>query len=262
MLPLLAVLALLVACAGADTGTAAAQASVADPSVAGPSPAGQSAAPPAKAPAYETRAAHDPDGIGRFYLGREIAQVMGYQGAGWLERPERIAEERPDQVVEQMMLKPTDVVADLGAGTGYFSFRIAPVVKQGTVFAVDLQAEMLSIIGERIKQRNVSNIVRIRSTETDTTLPDASVDVVLMVDVYHEFAYPYEMMQSVVKALKPGGRVVQIEYRGGDPTVPIKRLHTMTVEQCRREMAAVGLRWKETKSFLPQQHFIVFEKPS
>jgi precorrin-6B methylase 2 len=247
-----AALALLVACTGADTGTASAQASA----------AGQSAAAPGKAPVYETRAVHDPDGIGRFYLGREIAQVMGYQGAGWLERPERIAEEKPDQVVEQMMLKPTDVVADVGAGTGYFSFRIAPVVKQGKVFAVDLQPEMLSIIGDRIKQRNVSNIVRIHSTETDALLPEGSVDVVLMVDVYHEFAYPYEMMQSVVKALKPGGRVVQIEYRANDPTVPIKRLHTMTVEQCRREMAAVGLRWKETKNFLPQQHFIVFEKAS
>jgi precorrin-6B methylase 2 len=256
MLPV--AIALFVACTAADTGTAAAQASAA----AQTSSAGQaSAALPAKAPLYETRAVHDPDGIGRFYLGREIAQVMGYQGAGWLERPERIAEEKPDQVVEQMKLKPTDVVADVGAGTGYFSFRIAPVVKQGKVFAVDLQREMLSIIGDRITQRNVSNIVRIHSTETDALLPEASIDVVLMVDVYHEFAYPYEMMQSVVKALKPGGRVVQIEYRGNDPTVPIKRLHTMTVEQCRREMAAVGLRWKETKSFLPQQHFIVFEKP-
>jgi SAM-dependent methyltransferase len=241
--------ALLVACTSADSGSAAAQSSV-------------PGAPAAAQPVYESRAVHDPDGIGRFYLGREIAQVMGYQGAGWLERPERIAEEKPDQVVEQMNLKPTDVVADVGAGTGYFSFRIAPVVKQGRVFAVDLQSEMLSVIDSRIKQRNVANVVPVRSTETDVSLPEASVDVVLMVDVYHEFAYPHEMMRSVVKALKPGGRVVQIEYRGNDPTVPIKRLHTMTVEQCRREMAAVGLRWKETKSFLPQQHFIVFEKPS
>ena len=160
-----------------------------------------------------------------------------------------------------MMLKPTDVVADVGAGTGYFSFRIAPVVKQGKVFAVDLQPQMLSMISDRLKQRNLPNVVPVRSTETDVSLPDASVDVVLMVDVYHEFAYPYEMMRSEVRALKPGGRVVQIEYRANDPTVPIKRLHTMTVEQARREMAAVGLTWKETKSFLPQQHFIVFQKP-
>ncbi len=213
-------------------------------------------------PVYETRADHDPDGIGKFYLGREIAHVMGYQGAEWLERPERIEEEKPDQVVEQMKLKPADVVADVGAGTGYFSFRIAPLVKQGKVFAVDLQPEMLAIIERRKKELKAENVVAVQSTETDVKLPDGSVDVALMVDVYHEFAYPYEMMRSVVKALKPGGRVVQIEYRGEDPDVPIKRLHKMTVAQCRKEMAVVGLVWKETKDFLPQQHFIVYEKPA
>src|SRR5215510_7520348 len=165
----------------------------------------------AKPSVYETRADHDRDGIGKFYMGREIAHVMGYQGAEWLERPERKEEERPDQVVEQMNLKPADVVADVGAGTGYFSFRISRVVTQGKVFAVDIQREM---------------------------------------------------MLSVVKALKPGGRVVQIEYRGEDPDVPIKRAHKMTVAQARKEMAAVGLVWKETKNFLPQQHFIVYEKPA
>ena len=224
----------------------------------------QAGAPPPQReqpPAYETRAAHDPDGIGRFYLGREIAQVMGFQGASWLERPERIAEEKPDDVVESMMLKPTDVVADVGAGTGYFSFRIARRVSQGKVFAVDVQREMLSTIEARTKAQRVQNVVTVQSTVTDVTLPDASVDVVLMVDVYHEFAYPLEMMRSIVKALKPGGRVIQIEYRGEDADVPIKRLHKMTVAQARREMAVVGLVWRETKNFLPQQHFIVFEKP-
>jgi FkbM family methyltransferase len=197
-------------------------------------------------PVYETRAQRDPDGIGKFYLGREIARVMGYQGAEWLERPERVEEERPDQVVEQMKLKPTDVVADVGAGTGYFSFRIAPLVKQGKVFAVDLQPEMLAIIERRKQELKAENVVAVQSAETDVKLPDGSVDVALMVDVYHEFAYPYEMMRSVVKALKPGGRVVQIEYRGEDPDVPIKRLHKMTVAQCRKEMAdAVSLRGQE-----------------
>jgi SAM-dependent methyltransferase len=212
-------------------------------------------------PAYEMRAFHDPDGIGRFYLGREIAQVMGYEGASWLERPERIAEDKPDRVVEEMNVKPTDAVADVGAGTGYFSFRIAPRVTQGKVLAVDLQPEMLAAINARIQQRNVPNVIPVRSTATDVNLPERSIDVVLMVDVYHEFGSPFEMMRSIVKALKPGGRVVQIEYRGEDPAVPIKRLHKMTVEQCRKEMAVVGLVWKETKTFLPQQHFIVFETP-
>ncbi|MDQ3013106.1 MAG: class I SAM-dependent methyltransferase, partial [Acidobacteriota bacterium] len=177
---------------------------------------------------YETRANHDPDGIGKFYMGREIAHVMGHQGADWLERPDREETEKPNEVVKQMNLKPTDVVADIGAGTGYFTFRIAPLVKQGKVLAVDIQPEMLSIIEGRKKQRTADNVTGILSTETDTKLPPASVDVVLFVDAYHEFSYPREMMESIVKGLKPGGRLVQIEYRGEDPDVPIKRLHKMT----------------------------------
>jgi ubiquinone/menaquinone biosynthesis C-methylase UbiE len=215
---------------------------------------------PASPSVYEARAEHDPDGIGKFYMGREIAHVMGYQGAAWLERPERIEEERPDQVVEQMKLKPADVVADIGAGTGYFSFRISRVVKQGKVFAVDVQPEMLAVIEKRKKESKTDNVIAVKSEEADAKLPDNSVDVALLVDVYHEFSFPREMMLSVVKSLKPGGRVVQIEYRGEDPDVPIKRLHKMTVAQARKEMAAVGLAWKETKNFLPQQHFIVYEK--
>ena len=225
-------------------------------------PASQSPAASAPKPVYETRADHDRDGIGKFYMGREIAHVMGYQGAEWLERPERIEEERPDQVVEQMKLKQTDVVADVGAGTGYFSFRISRVVAQGKVFAVDIQPEMLAVIEKRKKESKADNVIAVKSMEADAKLPDNSVDVALLVDVYHEFSFPREMMLSLVKALKPGGRVVQIEYRGEDPAVPIKRLHKMTVAQARKEMAAVGLVWKETKDFLPQQHFIVYEKPA
>src|SRR5499425_1557092 len=222
----------------------------------------QAPAAAAEKAVYETRANHDPDGIGKFYMGREIAHVMGYQGAEWLERPERIEEERPDQVVEQMKLKPADVVADVGAGTGYFSFRISRVVRQGKVFAVDIQPEMLAVIEKRKEQLKVDNVVAQRGSETEANLPENSVDAALLVDVYHEFSFPREMMLSVVKALKPGGRVVQIEYRGEDPNVPIKRLHKMTVAQCRKEMAAVGLVWNETKEFLPQQHFLVYEKPA
>ncbi len=221
----------------------------------------QSSGQQAKESVYETRANHDPDGIGKFYMGREIAHVMGHRGADWLERPDRIETELPDEVVKQMNLKTTDVVADIGAGTGYFTFRMAPMVKQGKVFAVDIQPEMLAIIESRKKRFKADNVITIQGTETDTKLPTASVDVVLFVDAYHEFSYPREMMESIFKALKPGGRVIQIEYRGEDPDVPIKRLHKMTVAQARKEMAAIGLVWKETKDFLPQQHFIVFEKP-
>ncbi len=229
--------------------------------VGGQAPARERSTPAPKSSYYETRSKHDPDGIGKFYLGREIAHVMGYQGAGWLERPERIEEERPDEVVAAMRLRPDDVVADVGAGTGYFTFRFARAVPRGTVYAVDLQPEMLAMLESRMKKLEVSNVLTIGSTETDARLPAQSVDVIFFADVYHEFSYPREMMESLVRALKPGGRVVQIEYRGEDPEVPIKRLHKMTVAQCRKEMEAVGLVWKETKNFLPMQHFLVFEKP-
>ena len=221
----------------------------------------QSGQQPARQQVYETRAIHDPDGTGKFYMGREIAQVMGHQGADWLERPEREETEMPDRVVKQMRLKSTDVVADIGAGTGYFSFRLSRAVPQGKVFAVDIQPEMLAIIEQRKRSLKANNVVSVLGTESDATLPAQQVDVVLLVDAYHEFSYPREMMESIVRGLKPGGRVVQVEYRAEDPDVPIKRVHKMSVDQARKEMAAVGLVWKETKDFLPQQHFIVYEKP-
>jgi ubiquinone/menaquinone biosynthesis C-methylase UbiE len=219
-------------------------------------------APQKSAPAaeYEYRANHDPDGIGKFYMGREIAHVMGHQGANWLERAERIDEERPDAVVKNFNLKPTDVVADIGAGTGYFTFRLSPLVKQGKVYAVDIQPEMLALMEQRKAKEKANNVITVQGTEQDTKLPESSVDLAFMVDAYHEFSYPREMMQSIVNSLKPGGRVVLIEYRGEDPTIQIKRIHKMTVAQVRKELEAVGLKWKETKSFLPYQHFIVFEK--
>jgi ubiquinone/menaquinone biosynthesis C-methylase UbiE len=221
----------------------------------------QSGQQTARQQVYETRAKHDPDGTGKFYMGREIAQVMGHQGASWLERPERAETETPDQVIKQMRLKPTDVVADIGAGTGYFSFRISPAVSQGKVYAVDIQPEMLALIEQRKKMLRVDNVVTVLGTETDTMLPAQQVDVSLLVDAYHEFSYPREMMESIVRSLRPGGRVVQVEYRSEDPEVPIKRLHKMSVDQARKEMAAAGLVWLETKDFLPQQHFIVYQKP-
>jgi FkbM family methyltransferase len=221
----------------------------------------QSSQQSARKQEYETRAVHDPDGTGKFYMGREIAQVIGHQGANWLERPERAETEAPDQVIKRMKLKPTDVVADIGAGTGYFSFRLSQALPKGKVYAVDIQPEMLAIIQQRKRALRVDNVVTVLGTETDTKLQPQEVDVVLLVDAYHEFSYPREMMESIVRSLKPGGRVVQIEYRAEDLEVPIKRLHKMSVDQARKEMAAAGLVWLETKDFLPQQHFIVYEKP-
>jgi len=201
------------------------------------------------------------DGIGKVYMGREISRVMGHRGAAWLERDRREPNERPGLVVDSLRLDPGDVVADVGAGTGYFAFRIAPRVPEGRVFAVDIQPEMLDIVRERMAERGIDNVTPVRGTETDTKLPADSVDVVLIVDAYHEFSYPREMMQSIRESLRPGGRVVLIEYRKEDPSVPIKRLHKMSEAQVKKEMAAVGLEWVETLDMLPRQHFIVVRKP-
>ncbi len=201
---------------------------------------------------------HSRDGIGKIYLNREIAQVMGHQGAGWLERSSRETEEQPSQVVNHLDLKPTDTVADIGAGTGYMSFLLAALVPQGQVLAVDVQPEMLEIIELLKQERHVTNIQPILASVTDSHLPPASIDLALMVDAYHEFEYPQEVMAGIRQSLKPGGRVVLVEYRGENPFVFIKPLHKMTQKQVRKEMQAAGFVWRETKSFLPQQHLMVF----
>ncbi len=211
--------------------------------------------------AYQERVVHSSDGIGKFYMGREIAKVMGHTEALWLERPSREVSEQPQQVVDALELKPMDVVADIGAGTGYFSFRISPRVPEGKVLAVDIQPEMIDIINFLKQENNITNVEPVLGSVTDPNLPDESVNLALMVDAYHEFEYPKEVMEGVVRALKPGGRVVLVEYRRENPFIPIKALHKMTQNQVRKEMKAVGLRWLETKSFLPQQHLMVFEKP-
>ncbi len=200
------------------------------------------------------------DGTGVFYLGREISKVMGHRGAAWLERSERADLERPEAVVDALGLRPSDVVADIGAGTGYFTFRLADRVPEGTVYAVDIQPEMLGIVEARAAQDGRGNVVPVQGYIDDPNLPEDAVDVVLIVDAYHEFSHPREMMQGIVRSLRPGGRVVLVEYRGEDPAVPIKPLHKMTEAQVRRELEAVGLRWVETKDFLPRQHFLVFER--
>jgi SAM-dependent methyltransferase len=219
------------------------------------------AKPPATKPRYETRKEHDPEGIGKFYLGREIAQVMGHQAAGWLERPEREKEEQPAKLLNALKLKKDHVIADVGAGSGYFTFRIAKRLgPKGKVLAVDIQPEMLDIIRKRMKESAITNVEPIRGEEADPKLPANSVDLILLVDVYHEFAYPYEMTEAMVKALRPGGRLVFVEYRLEDPKVWIKLVHKMTERQVRREMEPHPLRWVETLDILPTQHIIIFEK--
>lgn len=213
-------------------------------------------------PHYEFRDQHDPSGIGKFYLGREIAHVMGHQGADWLERPERVDEEKPDQMVELLGLKPGDSVADIGAGTGYVSWRMARKVgPNGKVYAVDIQQEMLDLLQEQMKKRGVSNVVSTLGEITDPKLPTNAIDLVIMVDVYHEFSHPHEMMQGIIRSLKPGGRVAFVEYRAEDPEVPIRRVHKMSEAQVKKEALAAGLEWEKTNSELPRQHLIIFRKP-
>jgi len=210
---------------------------------------------------YETRRASF-DGIGKFYMGREIAHVMGHRGAAWLERADREREERTDLLIGALPLDADSVVADIGAGTGYFSFPVAERVPEGKVLAVDIQPEMLDIIESRKADGAAANVETVLGTESDPRLPEAAVDLIFIVDAYHEFSYPYEMGLAMAMALKPGGKLVLIEYRGEDRSVPIKPLHKMTEAQAKREMAAIGLEWVRTDDFLPQQHFLVFERPA
>lgn len=210
---------------------------------------------------YREKSIHNPDGIGKYYMSREIAGVMGHQAMSWLERASRKIEEQPETTVEQLGLKSDDVVADIGAGTGYFSFRIAQKVPQGKVYAVDIQPEMLNEIALLQKENKITNVETILGEEDNPNLPTATIDLAFMVDAYHEFAYPREMMEGIVKALKPGGRVILLEYRKENPMIMIKPLHKMTQKQVKKELQAVGLKWQNTKEFLPEQHFLVFSKP-
>jgi len=219
----------------------------------------QSAGSPPQ-PHYETRQVHDPNGTGKFYMGREIAQVMGPGGIPWLDRPQRGNEEHPEVVLDALDLHEGEVVADLGAGSGFFTFRISPRVgKTGKVLAVDIQDEMLETIRQRAAALKLANVAEIKDTETDPGLPANGVALVLMVDVYHELAYPFEVITKVREALKPNGRVVFVEYRKEDPKVPIKEVHKMSIEQLDKEMAAVRLKRVKTVETLPEQHIVIYE---
>jgi precorrin-6B methylase 2 len=209
---------------------------------------------------YQAQRRPSSDGIGKIYMGREISQMMGHQGAGWLERPSRSTSERPQQFIPALHLNPTDIVADIGAGTGYISFRLAPLLPKGKVLAVDVQPEMLDILERAQQRQQITNVQTILGTGKDPHLAAGSIDLVLMVDAYHEFAYPREMMEALTKALKPSGRVVLVEYKAENPLIFIKPHHKMSVKQIRKEMQAVGLTWQVNQSVLPQQHVLTFQK--
>ncbi|MDA8874471.1 class I SAM-dependent methyltransferase [uncultured Winogradskyella sp.] len=202
----------------------------------------------------------DYSGIGKWYMDREIAYVMGYQGIGWLERPEREAEESTTKLIKNLDIQPTDVIADIGAGSGYHVFKMAYIAKKGKVYAVDIQQEMLDAITIENKKQQLKNIVLVKGSEKNTSLPENKIDKILMVDVYHEFSFPIEMLVSMKKALKKDGKIYLIEYRGEDDNVPMKRLHKMTEKQAIKEFEASGFKLLKNISNLPWQHCMVFIK--
>jgi len=220
------------------------------------------AAQPATSVERYTETTASADGIGKRYMGREIAAVMGWQGAAWLERAEREREERTDILLKALDLTPGMTVADIGAGTGYLSRRIAAAIAPGAkVLAVDVQPEMIRMLTALATQPGLENIEPRLGANDDVKLPDASVDLAIMVDVYHELEFPYEVLGSIVRALKPGGNVAFVEYRAEDPNVPIKQVHEMSVAQIKREAGAhPELIWVRTVRNLPWQHIVVFAK--
>lgn len=202
----------------------------------------------------------DYNGIGKWYMGREIAYVMGYQGIGWLERSEREKEENVSKLIKNMRIKSNDVIADIGAGSGYHTFRMASLAPNGLVYAVDIQTEMLMAIENKKTFSEISNVETILGTEKSVQLPKNSVDKILMVDVYHEFSFPLEMIFSMKNALKSNGELFLIEYRAEDPLVPIKRIHKMSQKQAVKEMEAAGFKLRKNIENLPWQHCMVFVK--
>ncbi len=211
---------------------------------------------------YQIRQTETDGGTGRFYMGREIADVMTSEhGAIWLERPARDTEELPSRLIRVLDLNPSAVVADIGAGTGYITFMFARTVPHGRVLAVEVQQALLDTIEVRMEREGVRNIQTILGSVDDPSLPSSGVDLALIVASYHEFSHPREMLDNIYQALKPGGRIAIVEYRAEDETIPIRAVHRMSVDQIRRELEASGYLWRETRDVLPQQHIVIFEKP-
>jgi ubiquinone/menaquinone biosynthesis C-methylase UbiE len=202
----------------------------------------------------------DANGINKWYMGRQIAQVMSHYGIDWLERKERDEEENTAQVLKNLDVRPGMNVADIGAGSGYYSLRIAKQLGKGKVYAVDVEREMIRYMDERIKKDKLNNLVTVLGTERTVNLPSSSIDLMFLVDVYHELSYPYEMGLSMSDALKPGGRLVLVEFRAEDPSVPIKTIHKMSEKQCVQELKAAGFSFEKNMGNLPWQHFLVFRK--
>jgi SAM-dependent methyltransferase len=227
-----------------------------------PLPSPNDPSEPEKPPVPEyTRTTPSPDGIGKVFMGREISKVMGHPGIGWLERSDREKEEAPSKAIALLDLSPDAVIADIGVGSGYYSFRIAPLLPEGKVIAVDIQQEMLDFLKTQSAKLGIENVEPHLGTVESIQLPGNTLDAALMVDAYHEFSHPAEMLTSLHKAFKPGGKIYLLEYRAEDPKVPILPLHKMTEAQAIKEFEALGFRFVENKPGLPWQHLLIFEKP-
>jgi ubiquinone/menaquinone biosynthesis C-methylase UbiE len=213
---------------------------------------------------YVWREEHDPNGIGKFYMGREIAHVMGFGGAGWLDRSTREEQEKLSLMVKLLEIEPGMTVADIGAGSGRISFLMAEQVgPKGKVLAVDIQDEMLELIENRATAKKLTQVVPVKGEIKKTGIEPGTVDLIVMVDVYHEFSHPHEMMTDMARTLKPGGRIAWVEYRLEDPEVPIKLVHKMAETQVKKEAGRkeFGLEFVKTIDKLPQQHIVIYERP-
>jgi len=201
-----------------------------------------------------------PGGTGKYYSGREIARVIGPSSVAWLDRDSRPHEENTQLAIDKIQVAPDAVIADIGAGTGYYTFKLAPKVPKGKVYAVEIQDEMIDAINEKKKKLNNNNVEVIKGTFTSPNLPSNSVDLAIMVDVYHELEFPVEMLQSIKNSLKKDGQLLLIEYKGEDPKVAIRPLHKTTVAQLNKELGANGFKLVYEGKFMPIQHFLIFEK--
>ena len=198
------------------------------------------------------------NGTGKIYMGREIAKIMSFEGVAWLERNTRSQEENTNLAISRLPFSKNSVVADIGAGSGFYTFRVAPRVKQ--VYAVEIQNDALKYLRDKSKELNLNNVLVVKASEKSPELPANTVDVAFMVDVYHELLFPKEVLQAIKKSLKPQGKLVLIEYKGEDPSIAIKAEHKMTVMQVEKELNSNGFKLIKNGQFMPIQHFLVFQK--
>ena len=200
------------------------------------------------------------DGTGKLYLGREIATMQGFEGASWLERNNRAKEENTYKALKLFPIKSNSLIADLGAGTGYYTFKAAKMVPNGKVYAVEVQQQYILYLNKKIRDLGVSNVMVVKGTEKSPGLPLGKLDLIFLVDVYHEFLYPKEMLFGILKSLKPNGLILLLEYKGENEEVPIKPLHKMTIIQVDKELSANGFKKLSINETLPWQHLIIYQK--